>query len=946
MERPEFGNLTRKQRHGAPLSVCLFICIFACIQGRLIFLIYIVDVKKPSTGTIVTPHTTPTTPTKPTEKKPTTLTDDSDEIGSLMPFMDDEIPEPTLMNIDTPTTFTTTDPAKVSMIAWSSDDRWCFVASNHGEIRVYYAYNGDMACILKGHEGEIYALDNHPLDPSTILSAGYDGKVILWDVEKQKVITCRSHIGRTFTDCKFSKDAMKYAITDEEGHCTLFGIGGLDKDYEQVRSWERGQYFMSDYQALRHFADGSFLDEPTQQPPYALSPSPIIDLQGVAYPNQKKFGYGRTIPTTSETFEIEDMKRSACYDLEEEEIRTTKLIILPAVDRASIAKRRREFVRFEDDDDAEIAAAATQLQFPPPVVPVLLPDDSADEDYHDDDDDEPGNAAYASSASSDEGGSDDFVTRDNNEHLRSEDEVDEEGPVTRSRAGQLGHIPSTRSSRPSTHVRRGTSSTRRRGGRGGGRNSRGNTRGRPAVTSSRSTRKRNRDRSDDDEEEPVRARARRRVAEIPSYMESDLESDEEEVDIDNEADDDDAHSDNSEAGPSRSAPYIETHNNNTYTNNNITSTETVPEDRKGKRKLRSAAAHSSDDDFIVPPEPAYVPPVASSSSSGRATRSRASHQHHEPLPPPPTPVVHIKKPMKHRDGPRELSEDEIKQHEPIPWITTTEKSLTKYLPQMGDYVAVLTEGHKQYLKSSDMKAHFDDKYGILDKHEPVVFGKIVGITWLVGPPAYCKLKLAMMALANVSDVIFHGAPAIWTNLKQSQIIEYSDEDGRPEFIVLWQRFLASMNVFKTLQVGQKVDAIYDEGQYTGTISSCNFNGMYWKGANLPSPWAFYHVIWDDASSTPEDLCPWELVPTGEDFRERYDVEPSLTQGQVKRAKDILTWLSGSDEFYLYVHQVNYYDYPPYLSLIAYPICLDMIQERLDNDFYRSVDVRMMMKENK
>ncbi|KAI9258598.1 hypothetical protein EDC94DRAFT_585880 [Helicostylum pulchrum] len=917
--------------------------------------------------TVVKPNNTPF---KRKGNKPKVLTDDSDEIGSLMPFMDEDESPTTDMDVDVPSIASPMEPAKVSMIAWSADDRWCFVASNHGEIRVYYAYNGEIACVLKGHEGEIYALDNHPLDPSTILSAGYDGKVILWDVEKQKVITCRNHVGRTFTDCKFSKDAMKYAITDEEGHCTLFSIGGLDKDYEQVRSWERGQYFMSDYQALRHFADGTFLDEPTQQSPYALQPSPIIDLQGVAYPNQKKFGYGRTIPTTSETFELEDMKRSACYDLEEEEIRTMKVIVLPAVDRASIAKRRREFVRFDDDDDADIAAAATQLQFPPPpVLPLLLPDDSADEDYHDEDEDgEPGNAAYASSgASSDEGGSDDFVARDGDVR-HSEEEQDEEGPVTRSRAGQLG-TPARTPSRNTAHVRRGASSSRRRGR---GRSTRGGSgRGRgggSGVSSGRSTRKRNRERSDDEEEQPVRARARRRVTEIPSYVESDLESEEEEfVDVDQEGDSEAHHSDNSEAGPSNSAQHIDIHNNNYINHNTATSStsssstsrrsnagaitnldQRQPEDRKGKRKLRSAAAtasRDSDDDFMVPPEPYHSTPVATNSSNGgRATRSRNLHQvetHTLPPPPPSPPIpttLSIKKQVKHRDGPRELSEDEIKQHEPIPWITTTEKSLTKYLPQMGDYVAILTEGHRQYLRSSDMKQHFDEKYGVIDKHEPVLFGKVVGITWLVGPPAYCKLKLAMMELVNISKVIItETEEPLWASLKRDQIIEYSDEDGCPEFIVLWQRFLASMSMFKTLRVGQKVDAIYDEGQYTGTISNCNPNGLFWKRANLPSPWAYYHVIWDDTSSTPEDLCPWELVPTGEDFKTRYNVEPSLTPAQVRRAKDILTWLSSSDEFLLYVHQVNYYDYPPYLSLIAYPICLDMIQERLRNNFYRSIE---------
>lgn len=242
---------------------------------------------------------------------------DTEEFGSCIPF-DDNDESISSMDQDVDVNNTAEQPSsainqvKVSMIAWSSDDKWCIVASNQGEIRVYYAYDGRPACMLKGHRGEVYALDNHPLDPSTLLSAGYDGNVILWDLARMKMITRHHHAGRTFTDSKFSKDGnniypffccsmlilslhvgMKYAITDEEGHCTLYGIGGLEKDYEQVRSWERGQYFMSDYQALRYFTDGSFVDEATQQMPYALPPSSIIDLQGVAYPNQKKLGYGK-----------------------------------------------------------------------------------------------------------------------------------------------------------------------------------------------------------------------------------------------------------------------------------------------------------------------------------------------------------------------------------------------------------------------------------------------------------------------------------------------------------------------------------------------------------------------------------------------------------------------------------------------------------------------------
>ncbi|RCI03380.1 hypothetical protein CU098_005870 [Rhizopus stolonifer] len=790
----------------------------------------------------------------------------------------------TCMDMDPPSTIEHTDPPKVSMIAWSADDRWCIIASNQGDIRVYYAYNGEPACVLKGHEGEIYALDNHPLDPSTVLSAGYDGNVILWDIQKQKVITCTNHVGRTFTDCKFSKDAMKYAITDEEGHCTLFSIGGLDKDYEQVRSWERGQYFMSDYQALRHFVDGTFVDEPTQQMPYAMPYSPIIDLQGVAYPNQKKLGYGRNIPTTSETFELEDMKRSACYNQEEEEIRKIKVIVLPALDRATVARRRRDFVKNEDEDEDNLVANANTLfQFPPPVLPALLPDDSEDEDYHDD---EQGNAAYVSSAaSSDEAGSEDFVARDDEDvEPHSDEDGDEEGPVTRSRAGQL-HTPlPLRSSRTINTTNRASSTSRRRGRGRGGRAGPGRGRvGRPA-------RKRTRERSDDDEEEqPVRARARRRrVAERPSYVESDFESEQSEDELVDVLQVYEPQDDSFEAGPST----IATRQNNHQT-------------------------HLSSESSSV-----YMPFTAIP-SVGRFTRSR-SHYAEAPSVPstskPSAPSIaskQYKRIGKQRDVPRELTKEEIKEHEPIPWITTTERSFTKYLPQVGDIVAILSEGHKQYLRVSEMKSLFDEKHGVIDKHEPVLFSKILQITWQVGPPAFCKLKLSMLQISNLQQVIQRQRDPIWAPLGREEYIEYTDEDGSPEFIILWQRFLASMDVFLSLKRGQKVDAMYDEGQYTGTISHFNTNGLEWKQVHLRSPWAYYHVIWDDMN-----LCPWELVPTGQDFRARYDVQPSLRPEQIQRARDVLDWLSNTEDFYLYVHQVNYYDYPAYL---------------LENNFYRSLD---------
>ncbi|KAF7728449.1 Bromodomain and WD repeat-containing protein 3 [Apophysomyces ossiformis] len=809
-----------------------------------------------------------------------------------------------------PETQANTDAPKVTMISWSADDKLCIIATSHGDIKVYYACNGQTVCVLKGHRGETYAVECHPTDPNTVLSAGYDGNVILWDLRRKRTICSKSYPDRVFLDCKFSQDVgMKYALTDEDGNCTLFGIGGLDKDYDQVKSWERGQYFYTDYMPLRFSPDGTFLDEQTMRPPHTLPLSPIIDWRGVEYPNQKKLGFGRCIPVHPDTFEAEDARRLASYDAEEEEIKARRAVVLQPIDRARIARRRREFVRNDDEDEMD-AVAATQVQFPlPPPQQLLLPDDSNDEDYNEEAD----GGAYNSSeeeSTGDGSESEDYDARD--EVSENWNEAGEEGPVTRSRAGQIRRSHSAEDMR-----------SPRRGGRRGGGRGRGRGRGRPGSSRvTRNTRTRGhdaRDRSEDEDELPVRPR-RRRVTRM-SYLESDLDESEPEL-IDVAEADESQRSESPEAGPSTEAEYVEEES----------AEEPGPSliDRKGKRKLRSYIGEDSDKDFKDESSSRPVKQQRVTRESSRVLRNVSKPIKEQPE--PAKPVRSVGRPR--RQQPRNLTAAEIPQYEPIEWIKCTERTLSKYLPQLGDRIVLLVEGHRQYWDMSEMVSHFDEKHGPVQSNEPVVFGTVTGISWQVGPPTFCRLKLHIQDLVNVRDVLLNQADSVWAPRGRDVTIDYSDEDGCPEFMVLWERFMASMSIFTQLQTGEKVDAVYDDGKYTGTISTRNTNGMYWRRAKLPSPWAYYHVIWDDDESQPEDLSPWELVPSGEDFYGRYDVAPSMSRQESLRAKDTLRWLMSIEDFQLYVQQVNYYDYPNYLSQIAYPICLDMVNERLENGFYR------------
>lgn len=102
------------------------------------------------------------------------------------------------------------ESAYVSMIAWNLDDTACIIATTYGDIKVFDSETGELLGTLIGHTEETYAVDVHPSDCRTILSAGYDGRAILWDLATFTQISCHYYPERNLLDCKFSKDGKVY----------------------------------------------------------------------------------------------------------------------------------------------------------------------------------------------------------------------------------------------------------------------------------------------------------------------------------------------------------------------------------------------------------------------------------------------------------------------------------------------------------------------------------------------------------------------------------------------------------------------------------------------------------------------------------------------------------------------------------------------------------------
>lgn len=439
-------------------------------------------------------------------------------------------------------------------------------------------------------------------------------------------------------------------------------------------------------------------------------------------------------------------------------------------------------------------------------VRALENDESDDEDYTDVQDES------ASSEESSDGGGAIGVAADD---LDSNGGIDDDEFVEDDEAGDSGYRARRKASRKPK--RRGRPPAAERAGSSSRAPTTGRRRGRPP----RSRRVQSED-SDGTESSRHKRRVRNRQISYAEDDETDQEfiessksaSDSEEVDVDGSGTSkNDAHdSDDGDAYKEEEGP--------------------TPPPRTTKRKAviydKDDDDDSDDDDFMDGPsvkrrrlQSAEVQvPVAAPKKRGRPRKNPPTESQSEPS-----------------------SGLDLTEYEPTDWVQMESRVLSPYHPQVDDIVVVCVEGHQDYWNRSVYSKNFNPKHGPITDAGKMLFTRVINCQWQVGPPTFCRLKLRLQTLANVQEALFQRADPIWRSTGRDIIIDYCDEDNCPEFFVLWKRFLASMEIWSYLEIGQQVDALYDNGAYPGTIVGIQTEGGHWDELNLPSPWAYFHIVW-------------------------------------------------------------------------------------------------------
>lgn len=76
-----------------------------------------------------------------------------------------------------------------NQITWSSDDSKILGGYSHGIISVWDAHTGQVIHLLERHEEcAVHVLQCHHEYPALLLSAGYDGICVLWDINTGSLV--------------------------------------------------------------------------------------------------------------------------------------------------------------------------------------------------------------------------------------------------------------------------------------------------------------------------------------------------------------------------------------------------------------------------------------------------------------------------------------------------------------------------------------------------------------------------------------------------------------------------------------------------------------------------------------------------------------------------------------------------------------------------------------
>uniref|UniRef100_A0A803SPR0 Bromo domain-containing protein n=1 Tax=Anolis carolinensis TaxID=28377 RepID=A0A803SPR0_ANOCA len=786
---------------------------------------------------------------------------------------------------------------KVTMVAWDRYDSTVITAVNNFLLKVWNSSTGQLLHSLSGHDDEVFVLEAHPFDQRIMLSAGHDGNIFIWDLEKGtkirnyfNMIEGQGH-GAVF-DCKFSPDGQHFACTDSHGHLLLFGFG-CNKYFERIPDQ---MFFHTDYRPLIRDSNNYVLDEQTQQAPHLMPPPFLVDVDGNPHPTR----YQRLVPGR-ENCKDEQLIPQLGYVANGDGEVVEQVIGQQTNDHEEsiLDGRIRELQREQDRrrlNDGETPPNPPQSRLQ--SVNIALRSPSLDIAS-------PPNVGLRRS------GQIEGVRQMHHNAPRSQmaterdlmawsrrvvvnelhpgiSRVQEE---CRTAKGELEiHLYTLEKKRKPSHTLQ-----RSEYPPGSGRSLRRNQRKRQHAYQTRST--------IDHQSQGARR---------SSHTQEDSESSSEEDDTAGTSEasvDDNVAAWQSESSSSDSSSEYSDWTADAGINLQPPKRQT----RQAARKICSSSEDENVKDTKGPEEKRKKPKQARKKVSGFLST----------------------------DG--EPTEEWFAPH----WILDTIPRRSPFVPQMGDEVIYFRQGHEAYVRAVRKAKNYSvniqkQPWNKMELREQE-FVKIVGIKYEVGPPTLCCLKLAFLD------------PITGKMTGESFSIKYHDMPDVIDFLVLHQFYNEAKE--RNWQIGDRFRSIIDDAWWFGTVESQQpFQSEY-----PDSSFQCYSVHWDNNEREKMSPWDMEPIPEGIAYPEEIGAGIPVTSeelasllykpqegewGSHSRDEECVRVLRGIDQLLSldmsnpFAVPVDLSAYPLYCTVVAYPTDLTTIRRRLENRFYRRISALM------
>ncbi|XP_032401579.1 bromodomain and WD repeat-containing protein 3-like isoform X2 [Xiphophorus hellerii] len=800
---------------------------------------------------------------------------------------------------------------KVTMVAWDRHDNTVVTAVNNHLLKVWNSYTGQLLHILKGHEDEVFVLEPHPFDPRIILSAGHDGNVFIWDLQRGKntwhyfnMIEGQGH-GAVF-DCKFTPDGQRFACTDSHGHLLIFGFGS-SKPYEKLPDQV---FFHTDYRPLIRDANGFVLDEQTQQAPHLMPPPFLVDVDGNPHPPR----YQRLVPgreniaaehlvpqlgyvATSDGEVVEQVISQQTAEPEEVSVRRSSLLD-EAIRQLQEQQDRQNQLGTEAAPGPD-ARPEGQVLAPAPSTPRRVSvNERADVQS-------PPNVGLRRS------GQVEGVRQMHQNAPRSQMATERDLQAWRRRVVVPELAASNYRNQEDVRTARGDEEVFLY-----------NTKKRWIIYGSC------RDDSDEEPSAAKRVHSRRGSSDLIEFSceegeetaSSDIHSEDNDLDgseLDTSNDEEEWNSDSSNHTSSEYSDWTADAGINLQPSTPLSSRKRV------RRKLSSSEEEDEEDNEEEEEKQQSEEeekPVKKSKEKAKKAKAKS------PRRPKPRPSIN-----------REVSNE----FRPSAWITDVIPRKSPFVPQMGDEVIYFRQGHEAYVDAVSRS----ELYPINLEKQPwkkmelrdQEFVKITGIKYEVCPPTLCCLKLTL---------IDHGTKKI---TDKSFSIKYHDMPDVIDFLVLRQSYDEALR--RNWQPNDRFRSVIDDAWWFGTIV-CQ---EPYQPEYPDSLFQCFKVRWDNGET--EKLSPWDVEPiqddaqppdtdgggipaTAEEMKELMYKPVPGEWGERSRDEECERIIAGIEQLITleiaapFSGPVDLIQYPTYCTVIAYPTDLGTVRLRLINRFYR------------